>query len=250
MWRLAHLSDLHLGKNAETAARARQLVATLASESVDHVLVSGDITHRGRSTELGLFLDIFAPLLARQAVSLVPGNHDRLGDNAGEAMMGGQRVAIDTLPFATVVRLDSTAEYNRSLLTPHGEIDGFDLAAVSRALARARGLRVVMLHHHPLPMPEDNLIERVGGWLRITQGRSLVGGEALLEVLRGRCDLVLHGHRHVPRWCRVSDGGFDIYNAGSSTEMGAFRVFDSEDGKVVATHWQSASTPSHVLTPQ
>src|SRR5437762_193478 len=88
---LAHVSDLHVGRAPEDGAAAAQLCRALIEIGVDHVLVTGDITHRGKAVELVQFARAFAPLFERGAVTMVPGNHDRLGDDLGEAIMPGPR---------------------------------------------------------------------------------------------------------------------------------------------------------------
>src|SRR3954468_4085821 len=89
---LAHLSDLHHGRTLEDETRATQLCRALVEIGVDHVVVTGDITHRGRRRELALFERAFAPLLEAGAVTVVPGNHDRLGEDLDQEIMPGARV--------------------------------------------------------------------------------------------------------------------------------------------------------------
>ncbi|MFL5302170.1 MAG: metallophosphoesterase family protein, partial [Anaeromyxobacteraceae bacterium] len=89
---LAHVSDLHLGRDARTDAAAA-LVRALLHEGVDDVLVTGDVTHRGRDRELATFERLFAPLADRLVV--VPGNHDRAGDDLAARLMPGARVAVE-----------------------------------------------------------------------------------------------------------------------------------------------------------
>ena len=50
--------------------------------------------------------------------------------------------------------------------------------------------------------------------------------------MRGRCDLVLHGHRHIRRGARLfgPPRPMHVFNAGSSTELGRVRVF-AHDGR-------------------
>ena len=74
---LAHLSDLHLGHGPAREAAARALVEAVQEAHVDHVVVTGDLTQRGRDEEMSLFLDIFAPLQRAHRLTVVPGNHDR-----------------------------------------------------------------------------------------------------------------------------------------------------------------------------
>jgi len=92
-WRVAHLSDLHVvggpyefrlesgragprGNHRMEAALAR-LDACHADRPLDLVLLTGDMTDAGRSTEWAAFLDALArrPRLAARLLML-PGNHD------------------------------------------------------------------------------------------------------------------------------------------------------------------------------
>ncbi len=93
VWRLAHLSDIHVvgeryGFRIESGragprgngrlVRAMEQLATLhATEPLDLVLISGDMTDAGISAEWAEFLDIVEahPDLARRTL-ILPGNHD------------------------------------------------------------------------------------------------------------------------------------------------------------------------------
>jgi 3',5'-cyclic AMP phosphodiesterase CpdA len=238
MKRLAHLSDLHLGLDAATDRATIALRDSLLAAGVEHIVVTGDITHRGRRTELERYYDIFGDLIAEGRVSAVPGNHDRLNDDVGDAVIDGPRVQAEHRDGLSVIRVDSTGEHNSSLFLPHGELDEFDLAAVDRALNAIpkRHLRVLILHHHPLPLPTDSFAETVGGFLKWTRTDELASGDRLLRLLRGRCDLVLHGHRHLPNHVRPFPNDawpIDLYNAGSSTELGSYRVFAHDRGFLI-----------------
>src|SRR6185295_680095 len=73
-------------------------------------------------------------------------------------------------------------------------------------------------------------------WLGMPYADELASGASLLAAVRGHCDLVLHGHRHTPRTMTLFGDErrrLDIYNAGSSTELGRVRVFCHEDGRLL-----------------
>jgi 3',5'-cyclic-AMP phosphodiesterase len=242
---LAHVSDLHLGRDRRAEEAARALCAALVRAEVDAVLVTGDLTHRGRASELRAFENAFAPLLDRGRVAVVPGNHDRLGEDVGATLMVGSRVGAVDLPGLHVVKVDSTAPHNRSLVAAHGLLDARDLAEVDAALRDApRGaLEVVMLHHHVLPLPAEGIAERFSGWLGWPNAAELRLGRTLLDVARARCDLVLHGHRHVPAlaWPFPNERRpLAVVNAGSSTELGRARLFHHEDGALRRAGWLHA----------
>ncbi len=245
---LVHVSDLHLGKSPETEQRAVAIRDALISAQADHVVVTGDLTHRGRNSELALFWKIFAPLAAQGRLTIVPGNHDRLGDDLAESIQAGPRVAVSEAPGLHLVRFDSTGSHNRAWLAGHGAMTDEDVTDISRAVASAApgALVAVLLHHHVLPLPADHAAERLVSWLGWPYADELERGAALLGSLRGRCDLVLHGHRHAPQtatFFQEDQRPVAIFNAGSSTELGRVRVFAHRQGRVLGTPaWLSTWT--------
>src|SRR6478736_2563121 len=117
---LAHLSDLHMGRSAEDDAQAEQLARALVEIGIDHVLVTGDVTNKGRLREWERFREIFRTLLVNGRVTVVPGNHDRLGDDLGDTILPGARVQSDIADGLHVIRVNSTGDHNRSWIAGHG----------------------------------------------------------------------------------------------------------------------------------
>jgi 3',5'-cyclic AMP phosphodiesterase CpdA len=238
---IAHLSDLHIGRDGAAAA-ARRLVWALDAAGVDQVVVTGDLTDRGRVDELREFRRAFAPLAGRLAV--VPGNHDRLGDDAARFLMAG-RVHAQAAPGLYLVRLDSTAPHNRSLIDGHGLLTQRDIDEVDAVLGAAPegSLVALLLHHHVHALPEDGFWERVSnlvGWPNATE---LPLGGALLERLAGRCDLVLHGHRHAAGELLLGEETarpLRVLNAGSSTALGRVRLLTHAGGRLLGERWLGA----------
>jgi Icc protein len=247
--RFAHVSDLHIGRSPETNGNAARLCEALVDSHMDAVIATGDITHRGLGRELEEFHDIFAPLVQSGRLVVVPGNHDCLGDDVSGDLMSGSRVQVSTLPGLYVVRVNSTAPHNRSWLNGHGSLDENDLLAIDVALAAAPTghLVVIALHHHVLPMPEDHAMERLSSWLVFAYTSELERGGNLVARVHGRCDLILHGHRHTPRGARLfgSPRPIHICNAGCSTELGRVRIF-GHDG---AGHLQGGPLWLDIPTP-
>lgn len=242
---LAHISDLHLGQDLETELGARMLCDALCAADVDAVLLTGDVTHRGRRVELATFERIFRPL--RDRLVIVPGNHDRMGDDAGRALMS-ERVSVVSRPGLHVVRLDSTAPHNRALLAAHGELSAADVAAVDSAVALAPPgtLVALMLHHHLLPLPEDHFSERLSNLLGLPNAAELPLGRSLLARLLGRCDLVVHGHRHATSELVLPDDGgrpLRVMNAGSSPALGRFRLLTHAAGALLSERWHELWAP-------
>jgi 3',5'-cyclic AMP phosphodiesterase CpdA len=233
---LAHLSDLHLGLSPAHEAGARRLCDSLLEREIDHVVVTGDVTHRGKRSQLVQFERIFGPLLSQGRLTLVPGNHDRMGEDAGAGVMRGRRVCVQQPHGLYLVQVDSTAEHNRSLVASHGALCAQVLSQVEEALVAAPPDRLVvlLLHHHVLPLPEESWAERLATLLGWPYASELPLGITLLERVQGKCVLVLHGHRHVPSAFQLGSGTgrpLGLYNAGSSIELAAFRLFQHEGGR-------------------
>lgn len=240
---LAHLSDLHFGHSAKRSIAARRIVHDLLVHDVAHVVVTGDLTNRGRHDEYAAFEGVFAPLLERGRVTIVPGNHDRPSDDVAALMMGNRRVDVDVHPGLYLVKLDSTGAHNRLLWQGHGLVTAEDLEALDAALddAPRDALVVVLMHHHPYRLPEEGALERLSRFAGLPYAAELHSGADLLEVVSGRADLLLHGHRHVPSELRLDrhDRPLTIYNAGSSTELGRYRILEHQRGRVHGGRWQS-----------
>ena len=246
MARLAHLSDLHLGERPELLVSARALVRSISGENIDHVVVTGDVTHTGSIAEYEQWLEVFDPLLAAKKVTVVPGNHDCAGDGIAELLSDGLRVSVDGREGLFMVCIDSTAPHNKSAFRSHGDLSVQMLHAVDEALERApRGwTRCALLHHHVLPMP----VEGIGEWFAEQFGwphaEELRLGSELLRRVQGKVDLVLHGHRHVAREAVLAGARpLRIANAGCSTALGAYRVFEHRAGLVSPGKWVRATAP-------
>jgi 3',5'-cyclic AMP phosphodiesterase CpdA len=244
MTSLAHISDLHLDGTKATEHAFEQIVSAL--QGIDVVLATGDITNAGTKREYSQFEELSAPI--REKLVVLPGNHDRCGDDIGRTLMGGARVDLISRKGCSVVRIDSTADHNNVSWVSHGRLCQRVLQQVDLALARVpRGNRcVVALHHHVMPLPAEGFWERVSELLRLPNHGSLALGPELLRVVRGRCDLVLHGHRHIPRQFVVDPEAprpLHIFNGGSTTSLGAFRCFELTGRTLAEPQWKQAFNP-------
>lgn len=247
VYRLAHLSDLHIGRTRDAAAEL--LVEALLRSGVHRIAVTGDITHRGRRSEWERFRALFAPVADR--LVCVPGNHDRLGDDLEGEMMPGPRVQSIDDPGTRLVRFNSTGDHNRRWFDSHGLLTPSDLEMIENELRGTppRAAAVLLLHHHLLPLPVEDFLERLATRLGWPNAAELTLGPALVQRLRGACDLVLHGHRHIPaeriRW-RKDARPLRIVNGGSSVLLRGFRLFQVQDG-VWSERWIDATEPHEAV---
>lgn len=254
---LVHVSDLHLGMHPDNTRAAEALRDTLLDDKVDHVVMTGDLTHGGRASELRSFTRIFAPLLEEGRLTLVPGDRDRLGDDVAAAIQSGPRVSTATAEGLHIVRFDSSAHHHRPGPAETCVTTEADLTAILEAVAAApRDALVVLMMHHPLlPLLSEHAPERLLAWLGRDYHNELDRGQRLLAGLRGRCSLLLHGHAGLHGQAgpsQTATAAIDalapqplrVFNAGRLTDLGRVRVFWHEDGRLSSRPaWVGLVTP-------
>jgi 3',5'-cyclic AMP phosphodiesterase CpdA len=219
---LAHLSDPHLtslagaswlelvnkrilgylswrGKRRHVYRREvlDRVTNDMQARGVDHVAVTGDLTHIGLADECTDALGWLRSLGGAADVSVVLGNHDRYID-ANWAKTVGQWQAYlegddgrDQSPWVRV--RDSVALVGVNTAVPTGPFFATGrvgaaqcerLEAVLGELGTANLFRVVLIHHSPLAHAHI--------WRK-----RLVDGKAVLDAIcRAGAELVIHGHEH------------------------------------------------------
>lgn len=186
---IAHLSDLHFGREDPGAVEA--LLADLAALRPSLVAVSGDVTQRARVREFAraraFLARVPAPLL------VVPGNHDvPLFDVLRRFVSPLDRFRAFVAPDLEPVWADeellvvgiSTA---RSLAWKGGRVSLEQMDRVRRLVCAPGPERLhVLVAHHPFSPPERS------------PGARVVGRAALALAAFASCglDLVLSGHLH------------------------------------------------------
>lgn len=236
---IAHLSDLHIGYSPDRLRVATAIRDRLRAVGIDLVLVTGDSTEHGKKEEYQQFRDVFAEFIETDRLLVLPGNHDRLGHAVAADMMENKRVCIVRRNGLHVVLVDTTGPHNRYAFLSHGKIDRQVIMEIDQAVARAESnaLVIVALHHHLMPQLEDMWVEKVASFLRLPFAEELRLGQDLIQDLIGRCDLVLHGHRHKSLETRIANEprALTIFNAGSSTELEGFRLFRWNNGALIGS---------------
>lgn len=228
--KLAHISDLHFGRKVFDKS-LRKLASSLEKE-VDHVILTGDITEHGFNKQYKAFQDTFEDLIDKNRITIVAGNHDRLGDNIARYVMS-DRVSVEEHKGLFIIRVDSTGPHNKWLIYGHGIICSKVLSSIEHALRYAlkNKLVVILLHHHPIPLPEETFFEEISRHLKWPFAAELHLGKELISLARGRADLICHGHRHVPFELTLPGSRpLGIYNAGCTPRLEKYRVFTHEDG--------------------
>lgn len=244
---LVHISDLHIGRDARTRRRAVALANELLEADVDHVAVTGNVTWSGRVGEWECFRRIFAPLIAANRVTVVPGYHDRQGDDLARAIQNGPGVSVVSAEGLHLIRYDSTGSDDLAVPREQGRVTDDDVTAIAAAVRRAPAgkLVVLLMHHQLLPLLSEHAPERMLSWLSRSYQQELERGNRLLAAVRGRCDLILQGHAPSPSAVTPFQGdqrALSVFNAGSSTDVGQVRAFWHETGRLVGPpSWLAAS---------
>ena len=225
MFRLAHLSDVHLAplpavtwrqlaskrmtgyvnwQRGRGKSMGRAVLDTLTDDLLagapDHVAVTGDLTNLGLPAEILAARDWLASLGDVHRVSVIPGNHDAYVrgslERATEAwsdFMGGERIEGRPYPFLRRIGPLAVIGCSSAEATPPflaaGPFRARQAARLRVLLLRAgrEGLfRVVMIHHPP-----------VRGAIRT--GKRMLGiSHFQRSIGAGGAELVLHGHTHLP----------------------------------------------------
>jgi len=281
MFRVAHLSDLHatparggvpalLGKRllGWLSWRLRRhrvhgpevldaLLADLAREAPDQVVVTGDLTNVAGEEEFPAAREWLVRIGPPERVSLVPGNHDAYVRVAKEQGVGLWRAWIESDPDAGA-RLPGVARdgyptlrvrgplaivgLSSAVPTPiflaQGEVGAAQRERLESLLAdlRRAGLFRLVLIHHP---PEAGAVAR---------RRALRDATALGAVFaRAGAELVVHGHLHRQRVGALAgpDGPIPVVCARSASDVGLrperrsqYHVYEVEPAPGEARGWR------------
>jgi 3',5'-cyclic AMP phosphodiesterase CpdA len=194
---IAHLSDLHFGRADPRVADA--LVADLAANPVDLVVVSGDFTQRARRRQY-VAARRFLDRLPRPQV-LVPGNHDiPLYDLVRRFVWPLNRyrryISDDLWPFyadeqIAVLGMNSARSWSWRWngFWKDGRLSDEQLRKAAALLAEVAGdaLKIVVVHH-PFIAPARHHVHNIIGNV----------GPALATLGECGVDILLGGHLHQP----------------------------------------------------
>lgn len=214
---------------------ADMIAADALAQGPDHIAVTGDLANLGLPGEYEAAFQWLCQLGSPERVSAIPGNHDiytaRLhgasclerwapfmkSDAWGESMGGA---ATGAFPYLRRVGPLALIGLNSAVPTPPfvaaGRLGGPQLAALAALLDRiapTRLLRVVLIHHPPLPGQAPPL-------------RALEDAARFDDVLAEHgADLVLHGHNHrdMLAWRQWSKGHVPVVGVASGSAAKAHK---------------------------
>ena len=213
------------------------LRADLHAIAPAHTVVTGDLTHIALPEEFREAGDWLRQLGAADTVTVVPGNHDRYVHTPWAESLGlwssfmssdgisAEHGAEQLFPLLRVrgplafIGLDSAVPSPPFMAT--GRLGARQLERLADILQRLRGsglLRVLMLHHPPVPGEEK--------WRK-----RLVDAPALCALLaRHPVDMVLHGHRHraLQSVIRIPGSDIPVFGIASASAAGVLSNYPAE----------------------
>ena len=246
--RLGHLSDLHIadrrryprngltGRDCDkhSSRFGKQLLLALREAQVDHLVVTGDLTASGETSEFERVADLLRPWAEKGRLTAVPGNHDVWTEDAAEKgrflrLVGpdgrGMKrpaapypLAVSLSPEAVLVALDSARWGEDPWRTP-GRL-GPQQLQVTRDLIRQHakeGRAVLLALHHHLVLPP----ERIPSDARVARMPLADADKVVRLVAEMPVAAVLHGHRHCAFRLELPapSGTTPVLCAGSATRV-------------------------------
>ena len=190
MTTLAHISDLHFGREDPRLAEA--LLAALDDLAPDVIVVSGDFTQRAKKRQFRA-ARAFLRKLPNVPRLVVPGNHDVSTTNLIERALRPLRryrryLTPDLAPYLEVPGIAIVGINTvRVVATKDGRINSQQVEAACAQLAgsAADAVRVVVTHH-PMDLPASDLKHAL-----VTRA-----GMAMKRFAECGVDLFLSGHLH------------------------------------------------------
>lgn len=264
-FRLAHISDCHLGPlppvqrreliskrvlgyvnwrrnraKAYVAGTTEKLLADMADQAPDHIAVTGDLVNIGLEAEFenaGRFLDGLGTM---QTVTAIPGNHDAYVPGALDRFnahcapyLTSDPGSDSTLALYPVLRQRgplaliglSTARASGPFMAT-GAVDRAQRSRMEAELiARADLCRVVLIHHPP--------VRQSAPW-----HKRLIGANRVRDIWKTTgAELILHGHTHLPTRASVAgpNGSIAVFGVASAAQApgghrpaASYTLFDIE----------------------
>ncbi len=290
-----HMSDLHYeGKNLDLIELVLEQMVEISPE---YILITGDLVESPGDDlrrPVAMIREAVGEVEKKNGrkpvFRVVPGNHDFFfmgaygirrtknflrefsGQERGNYFSADDRIAIATFDSNRILEPRGRA-WRRfvQLLRPmtHGLIVERDLDNFSewaRELKRFEGrgdylgsLKIALVHHHPMPTLYKFLPKLADEAYMMLEN----AGVFIYRLIQEEFDLILHGHRHVPQFCRAvyfDEEGIEreiaVLGCGSSAKStdDKIRIFGRNfnlirvdgNGAVTATQYFKQGTGSFV----
>jgi 3',5'-cyclic AMP phosphodiesterase CpdA len=250
MFRLAHISDLHLfnlrsiklskflsrriigalnllvSRQSHSEIALKALVSSLEKENCDHVIITGDVSNFALDEEFEFIRGTFADFWKYEKLTILPGNHDfytagafktRRFEKNFAGILGERDVHGSLFPVIKNLKEVIIACLNSTMLSlpvlSCGRVPEDQLGKlkeVSRT-RKANTCLIVALHHN---------LHRRSFFSEVT-GRLLNREQVMKTLAEAHADLILHGHSHTGQAYFIKHGGsvIPVICAGSATYL-------------------------------
>jgi 3',5'-cyclic AMP phosphodiesterase CpdA len=247
-YRIAHLSDCHLGPlpsirrrellskrvlgyinwqrnraKAFVAGTTENLIADMQAQSPDHIAVTGDLVNLGLEAEFENAGRFLAGLGTPETVTAIPGNHDAYVPGALD------RFNLHCAPYLTsdpdrapqigpypvirqrgpVVIVGLSTAHASGPFMASGAVDRRQRERMKAELFSTSGqFRVVLIHHPPF--------DKAGPW-----HKRLIGAKDVRAIWQSTgAELILHGHTHLPtrRTVEGPEGPIAVFGVASAAQ--------------------------------
>ena len=223
--KIVQFSDLHCSSGSSFLRdRLQTAIGEINDSRPDLVVVTGDITENGFKDEYEEAKRFLDQISASKVI--VPGNHD--------LKYTGHLIFQDFFgSLSSLIIGEDAAFFCANTARPDREEGRFSLDqlnALSEQFSNLRNkVRVVAMHHHPIPIPDTGL------------ERATIddAGDVLRMFLSTGVDLVLCGHRHRPWLWHLGSTTLVFSGAVSTRKLRGFfdnsyNVIEIHDGQITA----------------
>ncbi|MDQ3194364.1 MAG: metallophosphoesterase [Bacteroidota bacterium] len=237
MYKIAHISDLHVNFNDEDGHGSNliDLLSDIRDRNCDHVLVTGDIAENPDIQDFLYVRELFShfDLLSSSGMSVIPGNHDIFGGapagteffrfplickkiNYDEKLNQFIDLFKETFPDnksfpylkiinnIAIVGINSVDRWSakNNPEGSNGRIDHSSFVKLKKILSSKEitdKYIIVLIHHHFNKPKNDNEYPAHSLWLKVVNYKmKLYGRKKITELFRKyKVNLVLHGHTHI-----------------------------------------------------
>ena len=234
------IMQMLLALRKDRVAAREALLESLEEQTIDHLVISGDLSNVAREEEFRKgreFIDRFLNGSPLARVTIVPGNHDVQDSQDGAInLQRFNKHFNEFLPskgmFPIVQNSESGMIVGLGSITAgvgigtEGKIDRRQMDAISKLFDCGKNLpKILTLHHH---------LKKKGIEPRMPP---LLNGSQLLDIARASgVKLILHGHKHNMYHWFDKKAGITIACAGSSTKVThlraktlEYRIFEFND---------------------
>ena len=205
---IAQISDLHVGSFNFKEELLVNAIDELNNIHPDVTIITGDITENGYYLE---FQEVIRYLdQIKSPIMVVPGNHDarHVGDECFEEIIKKRYGTLkDKKHGLKVIGLDSSEPD-----LDYGRVGRSQQNFMEKELKKADEenlYKIIALHHHIIPVPKTG------------RERNVLSdaGDILLSLMKGRADLVLSGHKHMPHVWMMENSAFITAGTVSSLRL-------------------------------